>query len=92
VLAAFEEAMGEKWSVTHVSSKDVLAQGKAKLAAGEKGAILDLVCVQLFEEGAGRSIVVTKEEADNALLRVPEEDVLGVVKGILRESGGVYSS
>ncbi|KAF8244888.1 NAD(P)-binding protein [Wilcoxina mikolae CBS 423.85] len=84
ILAAFEEATGEKWSVMYVSSKDVLAQGKAKLAAGDKGAILDLVTVQLFEEGAGRSIVVTKEDSNNELLGLPEEeDLLTVIKGIL---------
>jgi ABC-type glycerol-3-phosphate transport system substrate-binding protein len=87
ILAAFEEATGEKWSVTYVSSKDVLAQGKAKLAAGDKGAILDLVAAQLFEEGAGRSIVVTKEDSDNELLGLPEEeDLLTVIKGILNST------
>jgi hypothetical protein len=72
--------------------KACVGSGESELAAGEKGAILDLVCVQLFEEGEGRSIVVKKEEANNELLGVPEEDVLSVVKGILRESGDVYSS
>jgi hypothetical protein len=83
ILAAFEEATGEKWGVTSVSSKDILAQGKSKLAAGDKGGILDLVTVQLFEEGAGRSIVVAKENSDNELLGVLEEDVLTVIKDIL---------
>lgn len=83
VLAAFEEATGEKWSVTKVSTKDVLAEGKGKLAAGDRGGMLDLLTVQLFEEGAGRSIVATKEDSDNELLGVPEEDLLTVIKGIL---------
>ena len=83
ILAAFEGATGEKWSVTKVSSKDVLAEGRAKLAAGDRGGMLDLLTVQLFEEGAGRSIVATKEESDNKLLGVPEEDLLTVIKGIL---------
>jgi ABC-type glycerol-3-phosphate transport system substrate-binding protein len=84
ILAAFEEATGEKWSVTSVSTKDIFEKGKAKLAAGDMGAILDLMVVQLFEEGAGRSIVVTKEDSDNELLGLQEEeDLSAVIKGIL---------
>lgn len=83
ILAAFEEATGEKWSVTRVKSRDVLAEGRRKLAAGDRGGTLDLLTAQLFEEGAGRSIVATKEDSDNELLGVPEEDLLTVIQGIL---------
>lgn len=53
------------------------------LAEGDRGGTLDLLTVQLFEEGAGRSIVATKEDSDNELLGVPEEDFLTVIQGIL---------
>ncbi|KAA8913049.1 hypothetical protein FN846DRAFT_931606 [Sphaerosporella brunnea] len=85
ILGAFEEVMGAKWTVEYVNSKEVLERAKEKLAKGDKGAVLDLVSVQLWQEGMGRSIVVSREEADNELLGIPEDDLRTVVKGILED-------
>ncbi|KAH0562432.1 hypothetical protein GP486_002871 [Trichoglossum hirsutum] len=86
LLTAFEEASGEKWPVTHETTKDLLARGREKYSIGDRGWILDLIVAQLLEEGEGRSIVATHESADNALLEMPEETLLGMVKGILASS------
>ncbi|EXJ92009.1 hypothetical protein A1O3_00559 [Capronia epimyces CBS 606.96] len=84
LLAAVEEVTGEKWPVAHETTKDLLEKGRAKLAKGERGWVLDLIVAQLLEEGSGRSIVVTQDKADNGLLEMPKEDVLGMVRGILK--------
>lgn len=84
LLGAFERATGgHKWTMERVQSKDVLERGREKLRKGEKGAVLDLVVAQLFEDGAGRSVVVTKDEADNELLGVEEVDVDEMVREVV---------
>ncbi len=37
---------------------------------------MDLVVGQLVEEGAGRSVIVRDDEADNRMLGMPEETVV----------------
>ena len=83
LLRAFEDVTGEKWPVAHESTKDLLVRGREKLAKGDRGWVLDLIVAQLLEEGEGRSIVVTEDKADNRLLGMPEENVLGMVKEIM---------
>lgn len=83
LLRAFEDVTGEKWPVAHETTKDLLVKGREKLANGDRGWVLDLIVAQLLEEGAGRSIVVTEDKADNGLLGMHEENVLGMVKGIM---------
>lgn len=85
LVAAAEAVMGKSFAVTRVSSRELLAAGKAKLEAGEKGAMLDLVTVQLWQEGAGRGVVVTREEADNELLGVKEEDIVDILGRVVKE-------
>lgn len=85
LMAAGEAVTGESFAVSRVSSKELLAAGKAKLEAGEKGAVLDLVTVQLWQEGAGRGVVVTREEADNELLGVEEEDIVDILGRVVKE-------
>lgn len=83
LLDAFEEATGEKWPVAHDTTQDLLTRGREKLAKGDRGWVLDLIVAQLLEEGKGRSIVATEDQADNGILGMPEENVLKMVKGIM---------
>ena len=59
MLAAFEEITGQAWEVKYVKTKDLLVQAKEKLAKGDFiEAFLRVLTVQLFEGGAGRTIVM----------------------------------
>lgn len=51
--------------------------------------MLNLLVVQLFEKGAGRSIVVTRGESDNDLLGVKEKDIKEIVQVVLAGMSGV---
>lgn len=85
LLAAFEAATGEAWNVERSTSAELLARGRAKRENGEGGWVLDLVVGQLYEEGAGNSVVVEKEESDDDLLGVVEENLMDVVNAILAD-------
>jgi hypothetical protein len=85
LLAAFETVTGEAWHVERKTSAELLARGRAKRENREGGWVLDLVVGQLYEEGAGNSVVVEKEDSDNNLLGVVEEDLMDVVKAILAD-------
>ncbi|KAF2204783.1 NAD(P)-binding protein [Delitschia confertaspora ATCC 74209] len=84
LLAAFEEATGENWEVEYEKSSDLMARGRQKLKNGDGAWVLDLIVAQLLEEGAGRSVVVTAEEADNGILGMGEESVHSMVDAIVR--------
>lgn len=83
LLSAFEAATGENWPLTHEKSMDLMRRGREKLASGDKSWTLDLIVAQLLEEGAGRSIIVTEEAADNELLEMPEENVQSLVRSVM---------
>ncbi|KAF8208507.1 hypothetical protein K438DRAFT_1904262 [Mycena galopus ATCC 62051] len=83
ILAALEAETKEKWTVNHVNSAEIKAEGEAMLAAGNGRGYGVLVAVQLFEDGAGRSIVVSKEEAANGLVGVEEKDISTIVRDVL---------
>jgi hypothetical protein len=85
ILTAFETATGEAWKVERSTSVELLARGRAKKENGEGGWILDLVVGQLYEEETANSVVVGKEESDNDLLGVVEENLMDVVKEILAD-------
>jgi hypothetical protein len=85
ILAAFETATGVAWKVERGTSAELLARGRAKKENGEGGWVLDLVVGQLYEEGAANAVVAEKEESDNDLLGVVEENLMDVVKGILAD-------
>jgi len=88
VLAAFEEITGQAWEIKNVETKDVLAQAKEKLVKGDFiEAFLRLLTVQLFESGAGRSVVTRVEESDNELLGVTKDDLGDVLRGALSTVG-----
>jgi hypothetical protein len=82
ILAAFETATGEAWTVVPSTSAQLLARGQAKKERGEGGWVLDLVVGQLYEEGAANSVVVEKGVSDNVLLGVVKEHLMDVAKKI----------
>jgi hypothetical protein len=82
ILAAFETATGKAWKVERSTSAELLARGRAKIANGEGGWTLDLVVGQLYEEGAS-NLALKRDESDNELLGVVEENLMDVVKEIL---------
>ncbi|KAI5846911.1 hypothetical protein BZA05DRAFT_405848 [Tricharina praecox] len=84
ILRAFEDVTGVKWKVEHQNGQELLDRARGKLERGE-GATLDLVRVQLFMEGAGRSVLVRRGEGDNELLGVKEEDVTEVVRAVVAD-------
>jgi hypothetical protein len=85
LLAAFEAATGEAWSVERSTSAELVARGRAKRENGEGGWVLDLVVGQLYEDGAGNSVVIEKEQSDNYLLGVAEENLMDVVTTIVAD-------
>jgi hypothetical protein len=86
ILAAFESETKTNWTVNHVNSKDVYAEGQRKLQNGERSWILDVLTMQIFGEWDGQSIGVTKEDSDNALLGIDEEDIATVIRRVLDPS------
>jgi hypothetical protein len=85
LLSAFEEATGEKWTVTHESTKEIYARAKASLEAGDHGmtTFMSLMTANMFEDNSGREITTPNDDWDNELLGVLEEDVLSIPKRIL---------
>ncbi|KAF7357575.1 NAD(P)-binding protein [Mycena sanguinolenta] len=83
ILATVEAQTGEKWTVNHVNSAEIIAEGEAMLAAGNGRAYGVLVAAQLFQDGAGRSIVVSRENAANGLVGVEEKDISTIVRDVL---------
>lgn len=75
ILETLEDIMGKRWEVEYVDSSRMYERGKAALEKGNQAQAVDLLAVQLFAKGADRSIVVSREEADNDLLGVEEKDV-----------------
>lgn len=85
ILAALEVATDQKWPVSYVSSKDLIESGRKGPAAGDRKGMLDLLIAQLFEKGAGRSVVVSVENCDNGLVGVEEKPVERIVEDVLRD-------
>ncbi|KAK7917419.1 NmrA-like family protein [Apiospora marii] len=74
LLAAFQSESPEKWAVKHEKVADLLAGGRQKHEAGNRGWILDLSVVQLYEEGSARCVVAARrEDSDAELLGIREE-------------------
>lgn len=88
VLAAFEEITGQAWEIKNVETKDLLAQAKEKLAKGDFiETFLRVLTVQLFEGGAGRTVVMRVEESDNELLGVTKDNLGEALRGALSTAG-----
>ena len=85
ILEALEELTGQKWNVEYQDSQDLFEKGKDMFARGNRAGMLNLLVVQLFAKGAGRSIVVSRDRSDNELLGVREKDVKEVVRTVLAD-------
>lgn len=85
ILETLEDMTGRRWEVEYADSKQMYERCKASLGKGDRSQALDLLAVQLFAKGADRSVVVSREDADNALLGVEEKDIGTVLKKALAE-------
>ncbi|KAF1815171.1 NAD(P)-binding protein, partial [Eremomyces bilateralis CBS 781.70] len=85
VLAELEVATGTSWTVDRVETEGLVARGFEKLSKGDRFGFLDVLAVELFEDGAGRSVVVSEEDADNALLGIPFDTVKGTVERLVKQ-------
>ncbi|KAL2384727.1 hypothetical protein RJZ90_001739 [Blastomyces dermatitidis] len=84
ILAAFEQISDSKWAVERISTNELYRAGKEKLEKGEEGWILEFLCTQIFANGGDRSIVATREDSVNALVRVREVELADVIRDIRR--------
>jgi hypothetical protein len=84
ILAALEEVTATKWDVTKISTKDIAEGRKKKLEEKRfQEAFMDLLTVQLFEDGMGRGNITDLEESDNVLLGVKEEDIGDIIRRLI---------
>lgn len=83
-LAVLEEVTDAKWDVSKISTKDVRDGIKGKVAAKRfQEAFLDVLAVQLFEDGVGRGVHVAEGESDNELLGVKEESLVEILRRLV---------
>jgi hypothetical protein len=74
ILAALEKITGQKWSVTHGTTKELLANGNAKIAKGDYSGILDLLQAVTF--GAEEELGYLKTAKEwNEKLGLPKDDL-----------------
>lgn len=84
ILAAFEEASGEKWTVNKVNTKDQLDEAVKKLGAGDFSGAVTLVLATIYSSTPGLHSNYAKDEAlANETLGLQLEDVKGTVKAVL---------
>lgn len=85
LLAAFQQATGQAWSVQRSTTEELKGSGEAKFKDGIQGWTLELAVVQLLDKGKARCIVAPSwEESDSGLLGVAAESPLEVVMSSLR--------
>lgn len=70
VLAALEDALDVKFTVTRADTAETERTGHEKLAKGDPGSFLDFLRVWAFRDG--RNDAVPDEETANKLLGLPE--------------------
>ncbi|KAF4845371.1 hypothetical protein CGCSCA4_v006620 [Colletotrichum siamense] len=81
ILAELEKQTSTEWETTTVSTDEARREGRIKLRSGDyKGAYVALLVAQLYQDGAGRSVL---NGADNDLLGVEQESLKNIVKGAL---------
>lgn len=83
ILSILEEATGEKFKVSHVSTEDSLKTADEKLAKGDFSAFGDYLKVRLFKDGKGAARTATAELA-NKELGLREDDVRETVRRVLK--------
>ena len=84
-LAALEEATDSKWHVSRISTPE-LRVSKAEKDEEKRfqEAFLDVLAMQLFEDGTGRGLI-TPHENDNDLLGVREENVVDMMRKLVAD-------
>ncbi|KAK1712596.1 NmrA-like family protein [Colletotrichum acutatum] len=81
ILEALERLTNQRWDTATVSTDEARRQGSIKLQKGDyKGAYVGFLVAQLYEDGAGRSVL---DGADNELLEVEPEELDEVVRKAL---------
>jgi hypothetical protein len=84
LLQAFQHVTGETWAVQRSTTKELMANGRSKLASGSGGWVLDLVVAQLYDEGEARCVITSRRsESDSDLLGVAAETEDQIVRNIL---------
>lgn len=83
-LNALEEATGTKWKVEKTTSDEQIAAGQQKLRNDDfAGAVPHLVRATWYTKGRGANFA-EDVGLDNDLLGLPKEDLLSVVKDIVK--------
>ena len=86
VLGTFEKVTGCKWDVRQATTKELYEAGRRKKEGGDMRWVADLIAMQLYEAGAGRSLVAPSwEESDSPMLGVAEETVEAIVEKAMKE-------
>ncbi|KAF4830726.1 hypothetical protein CGCTS75_v005818 [Colletotrichum tropicale] len=81
ILAELEKQTNTKWETATVSTDEARREGRIKLQDGDyKGAYVAFLVAQLYQDGAGRSVL---DGVDNDLLGVEQESLKDIVKGAL---------
>ncbi|KAF4815302.1 hypothetical protein CGCSCA5_v007315 [Colletotrichum siamense] len=81
ILAELEKQTNTKWKTTTVSTDEARREGRIKLQDGDyKGAYVAFLVAQLYQDGAGRSVL---NGVDNDLLGVEQESLKDIIKGAL---------
>lgn len=83
MLARLEEESGTQWSITRVSTQDVLAQGRKKFARGDYSCFLEFLAVHLFQDDGNHIVVAPDDPSGNKLLSVPALDLNVIVRNVL---------
>lgn len=81
IMRILEEETGEKWTVTHVNTKDLQKIGEEKIGRFDyDGGVLDLLNVWQYQDGAGNAPIKTSAVG---LLGLKNEDVRTTIKAWL---------
>lgn len=85
IMKACERAIGEQFEVENVDGEKLYVEGKEAFNRGERSGMVNILVVQLFQKGRGRSIVAQSDKSDNVLLGVKEKSIDDVVHYVLEK-------
>lgn len=86
LLTALEKAGGDTWKVKNISSSDAVKRGKELGDENREGLGLLIMALQ-YADGVDRGANFEKDGLlDNKLLDLPEEDLMEVVKRVLKQA------